>query len=215
MDLNEKMTEPRTDQENLPPLSYAEDDAAFAVLIQRHRPPLLERWRVVFSVNGRSRGRFAGCLHERPRRPPRRFCGEAKLSTWLYTIALNRVRNHIRRRGNRQMVFLDAGSEEIANSRELPEKRSPPWMKLWRRRGIRESPVRRGRLSRKLSIHFYSALLPTLPVKRGRPATRKTAGNNQSLPPRARKTVYTRFVPPSQEVALANSEHGSCFHDAL
>ncbi len=50
------------------------------------------------------------------------FRGDSKLSTWLYTIALNRVRNHLRRRGKRRTVSLDAVPEEDGNPIEFPDK---------------------------------------------------------------------------------------------
>jgi RNA polymerase sigma factor (sigma-70 family) len=113
------------------------------------------------------------------------FRGESKLSTWLYTIALNRVRNQIRRRGKRHFSSIDAGPEETANSRELPEK-GPSVEEIVAQKRDSNLFGRPWTSSGKLSAYFYSALLPTPPIKRGRPATRKTAGNNQSLsPPRA------------------------------
>jgi RNA polymerase sigma-70 factor (ECF subfamily) len=118
--LEEKEDRPRTDQDLISAV-LSGDGAAFALLVQRHRPPLLEMacrilgqreeaedvlQEVFMSVHAHLGG----------------FRGEAKLSTWLYTIALNRVRNHIRKRGKRHFSSIDAGPEETANSRELPEK---------------------------------------------------------------------------------------------
>ncbi len=101
--------------------TLAGDEEAFALLVKRHRPPLLE---MACRILGQ-REEAEDVLQEvfmSVHVHLHRFRGEAKLSTWLYTIALNRVRNQIRRRGKRHMVSLDAGSEEGANRRELPEK---------------------------------------------------------------------------------------------
>jgi RNA polymerase sigma-70 factor, ECF subfamily len=40
------------------------------------------------------------------------FRGDCKLSTWLYTIALNRVRNHHRKKSTRPTVSMDAPSSQ-------------------------------------------------------------------------------------------------------
>lgn len=117
---DDKDDSPRTDQDLISAV-LGGDGVAFAVLVKRHRPPLLEMacrilgqleeaedvlQEVFMSVHAH--------LHS--------FRGESKLSTWLYTIALNRVRNQIRKRGKRHFFSIDAGPEESANRRELPER---------------------------------------------------------------------------------------------
>lgn len=47
------------------------------------------------------------------------FRGDCKLSTWLYTIALNRVRNHHRRKSAHPTVSMDAPS--LAEDGPLPQ----------------------------------------------------------------------------------------------
>jgi RNA polymerase sigma-70 factor (ECF subfamily) len=101
--------------------TLAGDGSAFAVLLKRHRPPLLE---MACRILGQ-REEAEDVLQEvfmSVHANLHRFRGESKLSTWLYTIALNRVRNQIRQRGKRRMVSLDMVPEEGANRRELPEK---------------------------------------------------------------------------------------------
>jgi RNA polymerase sigma-70 factor (ECF subfamily) len=66
------------------------------------------------------------------------FRGDSKLSTWLYTIALNRVRNRLRRRGTRRMVSMDGGPEEDHVPREQAEK-GP---------GVEEAEAQRGEAAR-------------------------------------------------------------------
>lgn len=53
------------------------------------------------------------------------FRGESKLSTWLYIITLNRIRNNLRRRRKRRMVSLDSTPDEDAMPMELLEKGPP------------------------------------------------------------------------------------------
>lgn len=117
MDLESEAPAP-SDQE-LIAATLAGDEAAFAVLLKRHRPPLLE---MACRILGQ-REEAEDVLQEvfmSVHAHLDRFRFESKLSTWLYTIALNRVRNQIRRRGNRRMVSLDIVPEEGANRRELP-----------------------------------------------------------------------------------------------
>ena len=55
-----------------------------------------------------------------------RFRGESKFSTWIYSIALNRIRNHVRRRNVRRMDSIDdPGEGEDGRSPQWPDK-SPP-----------------------------------------------------------------------------------------
>lgn len=111
---------PSSDEE-LITATLAGDGAAFAALVNRHRPPLLE---MACRILGQ-REEAEDVLQEvfmSVHAHLNRFRGESKLSTWIYTIALNRVRNQIRRRGKRRMVPLDAGQEEGASRWELPEK---------------------------------------------------------------------------------------------
>ncbi|MBK8871920.1 MAG: sigma-70 family RNA polymerase sigma factor [Elusimicrobia bacterium] len=120
MTLEDKDDQPRTDQDLISAVLTG-DGPAFAVLMKRHRPPLLE---MACRILGQ-REEAEDVLQEvfmSVHAHLDSFRGEAKLSTWLYTIALNRVRNHIRRRGKHRYSFIDAGPEESANRRELPEK---------------------------------------------------------------------------------------------
>ena len=51
-----------------------------------------------------------------------KFRGESKFFTWLYTIALNLVRNHVRQRNMRRMDSLDvSGKTEDSRSPQWPE----------------------------------------------------------------------------------------------
>ncbi len=118
MDFNDG---PPLSDEALITATLAGDGAAFAAMIQKHRPPLFEMaWRILGQ-----REEAEDVLQDvfmSVHTHLLRFRGESKLSTWLYAIALNRVRNQIRRRGNRHMVPLDAEPEEGSTRRELPEK---------------------------------------------------------------------------------------------
>lgn len=121
--LNDKIELPLTDQDLISAV-LAGDGEAFAVIVKRHRPPLLE---MACRILGQ-REEAEDVLQEvfmNVHTHLHSFRGESKLSTWLYTIALNRVRNQIRRRGKRQFYSIDAGPEETANRRELPEKGPP------------------------------------------------------------------------------------------
>jgi RNA polymerase sigma-70 factor (ECF subfamily) len=107
--------------EELITATLAGDGAAFAILLKRHRPLLLE---MACRILGQ-REEAEDVLQEvfmSVYAHLHRFRGESKLSTWLYTIALNRVRNQIRRRGKQRMVSMDAGQEKGASGWELPEK---------------------------------------------------------------------------------------------
>lgn len=118
-----KRCPPPTDGE-LIGATLAGDGAAFAVLLKRHRPPLLE---MACRILGQ-REEAEDVLQEvfmSVHAHLHRFRGESKLSTWLYSIALNHVRNQIRRRGKQRMVSLDIIPEEGANRWELPEKGLP------------------------------------------------------------------------------------------
>ncbi len=120
MDIDELNVLPRSDQDLITAV-LAGDGAAFTALVQRHRPPLLEMACRILGQREEAEDVLQDVflsvhthLH--------RFRGESKLSTWLYSIALNRVRNQIRKRGKRHYFSIDAGSEESGNRRELPEK---------------------------------------------------------------------------------------------
>lgn len=118
--LDEKDDTPSTDQELISAV-LSGDGASFSVLVKRHRPLLLE---MACRILGQ-REEAEDVLQEvfmSVHAHLHRFRGESKLSTWLYTIALNRVRNQIRRRGKRHFFSIDAGPEETAHCRELPEK---------------------------------------------------------------------------------------------
>ena len=105
--------------------ALAGDGEAFGLIVKRHRPPLLEMARRILGHREEAEDVLQDVfmqihLHLGG------FRGESKLSTWLYTIALNRVRNQLRRRGRRRTVSLDGGPDEEENpAMELPEK-SPP-----------------------------------------------------------------------------------------
>jgi len=56
-----------------------------------------------------------------------RFRGESKFFTWLYTIALNQVRNHVRQRNLRRMDSLDVtGKTDDSRSPQWPDKAPSP-----------------------------------------------------------------------------------------
>ena len=56
-----------------------------------------------------------------------KFRGESKFSTWLYTIALNLVRNHIRQRNIRRMDSIDIpGKTEDSPGPQWPERSPSP-----------------------------------------------------------------------------------------
>ncbi|MBL8024526.1 MAG: RNA polymerase sigma factor [Elusimicrobia bacterium] len=121
LDFNEAV--PPLDEE-LITATLAGDGAAFAVLVRRYRPPLLE---MACRILGQ-REEAEDVLQEvfmSVHAHLNRFRGESKLSTWLYTIALNRVRNQIRRRGKRRIISLDIVPEEGTHRWELPEKGPP------------------------------------------------------------------------------------------
>jgi RNA polymerase sigma-70 factor (ECF subfamily) len=111
---------PRPDAE-LIVAALSGDGEAFGLIVKRHRPPLLEMARRILG----QREEAEDVLQEvfmQVHIHLNSFRRESKLSTWLYTIALNRVRNHLRQRGNRRMISLDGGPEEEAPPMELPEK---------------------------------------------------------------------------------------------
>jgi RNA polymerase sigma-70 factor, ECF subfamily len=97
------------------------DNDAFGELIKKHRPALLETARRLLG----HREEAEDVLQEvfiQAYKHLKNFRGESKLSTWLYAITLNRVRNHLRQRKNRSMISLDGNPDEEINPIELPEK---------------------------------------------------------------------------------------------
>lgn len=57
----------------------------------------------------------------------RKFRGDSKFFTWLYTIALNVVRNHVRQRKIRRMESLDvSGKTDESMGRQWPDKMPLP-----------------------------------------------------------------------------------------
>jgi RNA polymerase sigma-70 factor (ECF subfamily) len=162
-------------------------------LSKRHRPPLLEMacrilgqreeaedvlQEVFMSVHTHLHG----------------FRGESKLSTWLYTIALNRVRNQIRKRGKRHFSSIDAGPEETANRRELPEK-GPLWKKSLPKREIQNLFGRPWIVFRKtfepiFILHYYQHL----PLKEVARRLEKPLGTIKVYLHRARKHVYATLT---------------------
>jgi len=178
----------------------AGDREAFAVLVNKHRPPLLEMACRILGQKEEAEDVLQEVFMS-VHTHLQSFRGEAKLSTWLYTIALNRVRNQIRRRGKRQMVFLDAGSEEGANRRELPE-----------RGHALDEIVAQGRDSEKLRsaveelpetfrsifiLHYYQHF----PLKEIAKRLEKPLGTIKVYLHRGRKHVYAAFVRPPSVVA--------------
>lgn len=56
-----------------------------------------------------------------------KFRGESKFFTWLYTIALNLIRNHVRQRKIRHMDSLDVPTKfEEGPARQWPDKSPSP-----------------------------------------------------------------------------------------
>lgn len=101
--------------------ALAGDGEAFGWIVKRHRPPLLDMASRILGQREEAEDVlqevFLGVathLHT--------FRGESKLSTWFYTITLNRVRNQLRRRANRKTVSLDGGSDVTKVIQEPSEK---------------------------------------------------------------------------------------------
>lgn len=120
MVLDENNERPATDQELISAV-FSGDETAFTVLVSKHRPPLLEMACRILGQRQEAEDVLQDVFMN-VHAHLRSFRGESKLSTWLYSIALNRVRNHLRRRGKRYFISLDAGPEESGHIKELPEK---------------------------------------------------------------------------------------------
>lgn len=190
--LDEKDDTPSTDQELISAV-LSGDGASFAVLVKRHRPLLLE---MACRILGQ-REEAEDVLQEvfmSVHTHLHRFRGESKLSTWLYTITLNRVRNQIRRRGKRHFFSLDVGPEEPAHRRELPEK-GPSVEEIVAQK--RDSETLRGAVERLpenfrriFILHYYQHL----PLKEVARRLEKPLGTIKVYLHRARKHVHATLT---------------------
>ena len=102
------------------------DPKSFGELIQKHQPPLLRM--VQRHVRQREEAEdvvqqifIQAYLHLN------KFRGESKFFTWLYTIALNQIRNHVRQRNLRRMDSIDVtGKTEDSPAIQWPDKSPSP-----------------------------------------------------------------------------------------
>ena len=173
--------------------ALAGDGEAFGRIVKRHQPPLLEMARRILG----QREEAEDVLQEvfmQVHIHLKNFRGEAKLSTWLYSIALNRVRNQLRRRGNRRMISLDGGLKEDTTPIELPEK-GPSLEEIAAQRGDAE---RLRRAVEGLQIDFRSIFIlhyyQHMPLEEVSRRLGKPLGTVKVYLHRARKRVHAALT---------------------
>lgn len=119
------------------------------------------------------------------------FRGESKIYTWMYTIALNLVRNHIRQRYTRRTVSLDdMGSHHDGPAPQWAEKGPSPEEEAARHadiEAIRDSLVCLGEEQRTIFVWHYFQQLPMDAIAR---RLDRPLGTVKVYLHRARKTVY-------------------------
>jgi len=110
------------DDEALMSAYAAGDAAAFETLYGRHKGPLFRY--VLRSVKGRGEAEeLFQDIWTRVIEARERYAPKAKFTTWLYTVAHNRLVDHWRTKGL-AVVSLDEGDDE--DERRLPEPVAPP-----------------------------------------------------------------------------------------
>lgn len=90
---------------------------SFAKLMTKHQPILMNSARRMLGNEQEAEDVVQQVFIEAFRHL-KEFRGEARFSTWLYSISLNRCRNQIRSRKRRQAISLDA---PVGNSDEGPQ----------------------------------------------------------------------------------------------
>jgi RNA polymerase sigma-70 factor (ECF subfamily) len=119
------------------------------------------------------------------------FRGESKFYTWLYTIALNLIRNHIRQKYTRRTISIDeVGPNDESPARQWAEKGPTPEEEVARRteiEAIRESLETIGEEQRTsfISHYFQQQSLEEVANRLGRPL-----GTVKVYLHRARKAIY-------------------------
>lgn len=176
--------------EELIAATLAGDGEAFAVLVRKHRPPLLAMACRILGQREEAEDVLQDVFMS-VHAHLSRFRGESKLSTWLYSIALNRVRNQIRRRGNRTTVSLDAGQEEGAIRLELPEKGLAVEEFVAQRRDSEQLRVAVDALPEHFRTIFVLHYYHHLPLKEIAQHVAKPLGTVKVYLHRARKHIHT------------------------
>jgi len=117
---------PETSDENLIQAVLKGDQKSFELLMQKHQTPIFN----MVSRHVRHRQEAEDVVQQvflQAYQHLDKFRGESKFFTWLYTIALNLVRNHVRHRNLRRMDSLDAsGKTEDGRAPQWPEKSPTP-----------------------------------------------------------------------------------------
>lgn len=118
------------------------------------------------------------------------FRGEAKLSTWLYTIALNRIRNHVRQKNARRQVSLDAPDlrdEQMIT--QLPEKGPSVERQIQHRRDFVAMQLAVEKLNSEQKSIFVMHYFQHLPLEEISRRLQKPLGTVKVYLHRARKTI--------------------------
>lgn len=124
-----------------------------------------------------------------------KFRGESKFFTWLYTIALNLVRNHVRQRNMRRMDSLDApGKTEDTRGPQWPEKSPSPEKIVQDRWDLEQVQIALGSLTEVhrviFTLHYFQYLsLKDVADRVGRPL-----GTVKVYLHRARKMVLNQLL---------------------
>lgn len=176
------------------------DQQSFGELIQRHQPSIFRM--VHRQVRHRQEAEdVVQQVFLQAYQHLGKFRGESKFSTWLYTIALNLVRNHVRRRNARRMDSLDApGKTEDSPDPQWPD-RSPSTENIvhhrWELEQVRGALVSLTDVHRTIfTLHYFQYLaLKEVATRVGLPV-----GTVKVYLHRARKTILSHLESQEQHV---------------
>jgi RNA polymerase sigma-70 factor (ECF subfamily) len=186
-----------TSDEDLIRAALKGDQKSYADLVHRHQPPILR----MAQRHLRQREEAEDVVQQvfvQAYRHLSSFRGESKFFTWLYTIALNLIRNQVRQRNLKRMVSLDSGGPtDDAPSPQWPD-RSPSTEDVVHHRRELERVVEAlkhlGEPHRAIfTLHYFQYLsLKDVAVRVGRPV-----GTVKVYLHRARIAILERMKRPA------------------